>query len=133
MHELSIANNLLNLATQAATEAGAERVTRVVLRVGQLTCVHRSSLEFCYEVVVKGTMLEGSELVIEETPVIIHCSACDKDVALPSIQSFRCPDCGAPSGDIRQGDELEMESLEIVHAEDQSTFNETPTDAAAGP
>lgn len=35
------------------------------------------------------------------------------EVELPGIQRFRCPHCDTPSGDIRQGRELEIESIEI--------------------
>ncbi len=113
MHELSIANSLIEIATQAAVDAGATRVTEVRLRIGVLTCVHRNALEFCYELATKDTILEGSQLAIIEVPLVIHCPACDADVELPTLQSFQCPVCGTPSADVRQGKDLEVESIQI--------------------
>lgn len=83
------------------------------MQVGALSGVVEDSLQFCYELASKGTALEGSRLVVTQLPVIIHCAACDSDAELPGVQSFRCPRCGALSGDIRQGRELAIESLEI--------------------
>jgi hydrogenase nickel incorporation protein HypA/HybF len=75
--------------------------------------VHKDALEFSFEVAARGTPLEGARLVIEELPVAIFCAACGETVELPGIQALRCPRCGAPSADVRQGDELELWSLEF--------------------
>ncbi|MGD0646856.1 MAG: hydrogenase maturation nickel metallochaperone HypA [Acidobacteriaceae bacterium] len=113
MHELSIAYSLVELASQTAAEAGATRVRAVYLRLGALSGVDRGALDFCYEVATEGTLLAGSTLVVEELPVRVYCPACVQEVELASIQCFQCPQCGAPSGDIRQGRELALESIEV--------------------
>lgn len=113
MHELSIAHNLVELVGQTAKEHGAARVRAVNLRLGPLAGVVRGALEFCYGIAAAGTLLEGSELTIREVPVLIHCAVCEKDVALTDLTDFRCPQCGALSGDVRQGRELEVESIEL--------------------
>ena len=113
MHELSIAYNLVEIAGQSAAEAGATRVTVVHLRLGALSGVVRDALEFCYEVATADTLLQNSQLIVEELPVKVYCAVCQQEVELASVQSFRCPQCETPSGDIRQGRELEIESIEI--------------------
>lgn len=113
MHELSIAYSLVDAATQSATEAGATRVVEVRLRLGVLSGVTLGALEFSYEIATAGTMLEGSKLVVRELPARVYCSVCEKEVELPSVQRFRCPVCDTPSGDLRQGRELEIEAIEI--------------------
>jgi hydrogenase nickel incorporation protein HypA/HybF len=113
MHELSIAYSLVELAAESAKEAGATRVRAVHLRLGAMSGVVRGALEFCYEIAAADTILAGSTLVVKELPVKIHCSVCHDDVQLASVQRFRCPVCDTPSGDIRQGRELEIESIEI--------------------
>ena len=120
MHELSIANSLVELATQSAIDAGASRVIEVRIRLGALSGVVRGALEFSYEIAVAGTMLEGSTLVVIELPVRIHCPVCREDKELPSIQSFCCPGCGTPSGDVTQGHELEIESIEVDLPDEQA-------------
>lgn len=113
MHELSIAHSLVEVVSETAKQNGASRVRAVHLRLGALAGVVRGALEFCYEIATAGTLLEGSELNIRELPVMIHCGVCGKDVELPDLAAFRCPECGTPSGDIRQGRELEVESIEL--------------------
>lgn len=113
MHELSIAHSLVETAVEAAEKAGATRVTRVQLRLGALSGVVRNALEFGYEITTRGTLLEGSELVIEELPVIVDCDACHTQTTLHDMQGFACPACGAPGPRMIQGRELELQSIEI--------------------
>lgn len=130
MHELSIAHSLVEVATEHARAHGAAGIRTIRLRIGQLSCVHRQALEFSFELVTEGTLLEGAQLEIEEVPVAIFCEPCGVVVELPDIQRFRCPRCETPSADIRQGRELDIESLEVVDpqpAADGSTFPTKPS------
>jgi hydrogenase nickel incorporation protein HypA/HybF len=113
MHELSIAYRLVETASQSAIEAGATRVRAVHLRIGALAGVVRGALEFSYELATNDTLLAESKLVVKELPVRVYCGSCEMEVELPGIQRFRCPVCDTPSGDIRQGRELEIEAIEI--------------------
>ena len=54
---------------------------------------------------------------MKTVPVVMHCAACDGDVELDGVQSFRCPRCNAPCSDLRQGRELEIEAIEIEEAD----------------
>lgn len=113
MHELSIAHSLVELADEAARRAGAARVVAVRARIGALAGVVTDSLRFCFDIVTQDTLLAGARLDVEEVPVTVWCAPCGREVELPSLQSFRCPACGAPSGDVRRGRELELGSMEI--------------------
>jgi len=117
MHELSIMQNVVEAALEAAQESHAIRVTSVKLRIGVLAGVVKDSLLFCYEVATQGTLLEGSSLRIEELPVIVDCAVCGMARTLPGVQSFRCPVCRTPATRLLQGRELEIESIEIEGAE----------------
>lgn len=118
MHELSIAHNLITIAEQSAIDAGAIRVTMVYLRLGVFAGVVKDALLFAYDIASAETLLADSQLIIEDVPLIIHCDNCKRDVQLETVQLFCCPDCGAPSTDIRSGREIEIVSLEI--------YDETP-------
>lgn len=117
MHELSIANSLVEIASEAIRSEGNSdpkaigQVHEVHVRLGALAGVVKDALLFCYDVATAGTLLEGSRLVIKELPVVIHCPRCKRDVTLAGIQDFRCPTCGTLSGDIRQGRELELSQI----------------------
>jgi hydrogenase nickel incorporation protein HypA/HybF len=113
MHELSIAYSVVEIATQSAVEAGATRVKSVHVRLGALSGVVRGALEFSYEIACAGTMLEGSSLVVKELPARVYCAVCEMEVELQSVQLFCCPRCDTPSGDLRQGRELDVEFIEV--------------------
>lgn len=117
MHELSIAHNLVEIAARAAENAGVRHVEAVYLRLGALSGVVKDALLFAYEVAAAGTPLAGSRLEIEDVPVSLYCPTCDVTSTLPGIQLFQCPLCGTPSGDIRQGREIELVSLEAGEIE----------------
>jgi hydrogenase nickel incorporation protein HypA/HybF len=113
MHELSIVSSVVDTVAESLTAYPSARVLEVRLRVGALAGVEVDSLEFCWGIATEGTRLEGSRLAVKIVPVVMHCAACDADVELESLQSFRCPRCGEPCMDLRQGRELEIESFEI--------------------
>jgi len=129
MHELSIIYSVVSTVTQAVGDQGGGQVIEVRLRVGALAGVERDSLLFGYDLATQGTPLAGSRLEIEEVPVTIFCKACNCVQTLAGVQSFRCPVCHEPTGDVRSGRELEIASVEIetggaeVHALPQESSN----------
>ena len=114
MHELSIANRLVELVCEHVREAGAARVTAVTLRIGALSCVHDDALRFSFDLVRAGTPASGAELRIVKVPVTVWCADCHREVVLPDFRTFACPACGRPSGDIRAGRELDLEAIELA-------------------
>ena len=113
MHELSIVASIVDTVTESVAAYKGARVVEVRLRVGALASVVEDSLQFCFGIATEGTPLEGSRLVVKTLPVVMHCAGCDADVELDGVQSFRCPRCGEPCFDLRQGRELEIEAIEI--------------------
>jgi hydrogenase nickel incorporation protein HypA/HybF len=113
VHELSIVANIVEAVTESLAAYPGARVREVRLRVGALASVEAESLDFCYGIAIRATALEGSKLVVKLLPVVVHCAACARDVELPGVQSFRCPRCQTQSSDLRQGRELEIDSIEI--------------------
>jgi hydrogenase nickel incorporation protein HypA/HybF len=113
MHELSIAMGIVDAALEEAEQRGVQ-VTAVCLRLGALSGVVKEALLFSYEVACEGTPLAGSRLVIEDVPVVIYCAQCKQERELKSVQSFTCPECEAPTMDVRQGKEIEVFALEIA-------------------
>jgi hydrogenase nickel incorporation protein HypA/HybF len=117
MHELSIVTSIVETVTETLAAYPGTRVLEVRLRVGALASVIPESLEFCYGIASEGTPLVGSRLVVNLLPVVVHCAPCGQDVELEGVQSFRCPRCGEPCSDMRQGRELEIDSIEIEDGE----------------
>jgi hydrogenase nickel incorporation protein HypA/HybF len=115
MHELSIAQSLVQSVSDSAERAEAKKVNKVFLRVGALSGVVKDAILFAYDIATKGSLLEGSELIVTELPVIIYCASpqCQTEHVINMTNGLRCPKCNTPSAFIRQGRELELEKIEI--------------------
>ena len=109
MHELSVCQSIVEACSERA--AGA-RVLRVTLEIGTLSCVLPDALRFCYDIAVKDTPLEGSELEIIHIPARSRCRDCGSDVEMDNILA-RCA-CGSIDLERpRGGDGLIIKSMEI--------------------
>jgi len=113
MHELSIAISVVEMAEQEARRRGGVHVSAVYLKLGPLSGVVKEALLFSYGMSCEGTMLEGSQLVIEEAPVVVYCENCEAERSLSSIQAFFCPVCSTPAPKVIRGQELELVAMEI--------------------
>ena len=111
MHELSIAQSLVESIRAEAVAHHATHVTRVGVRVGELSGVQADALKFSFDVIVKGTDLERAELDIERVPVRQRCERCARDFPVVDYLLL-CPECGEATRTVA-GDELQMTYLEL--------------------
>lgn len=108
MHELSIAQAIVRTVVEAVGDASVEAVE---VTVGALSGVVPSALEFSWEIATDATVLAGASLQIEYVPTTIYCVDCAALVR-PEV-GFVCPVCGALSGDLRSGRELEVRAARL--------------------
>lgn len=109
MHELAIAQEIVELVAERASGA---RVTRVVLEIGKLAAVLPDAVRFCFDLCVEGTVLEGASLVIIETPGRARCRACSADVCLE--RPFGRCECGGSDLEWLTGEELKVKNFEVI-------------------
>ena len=88
------------------------QVHRVSLKVGKMMAVVPSSLNFCFEILSKGTMLEGAKLEIEEVPVKCKCKECGGEFIVESF-IFACPDCKNTNLEQLSGNEFMVHNMEV--------------------
>ena len=133
MHELSIAHGLVNAACEALSrcEPAPAGVRSVLIRIGALSGVVPTALEFCYGLTVEGTPLAGSRLVVEEQPVVVFCPSCLENRALEDPSRFRCPICNTSTPRLVQGRELELISMELIDHDEPTP--ELATDGSGRP
>lgn len=115
MHELSIAESLIDLVCDHARREGAVRVRAINLRLGELSGFRRA-LYFCFEAVARGTACEGARLAIEEVPLTVRCGHCDAVKRPRTRYTFRCPTCGMPTPEVVTGREMQVISIELDFA-----------------
>ncbi len=114
MHELSIAMSIVEFAQEEANRRGGARIISVRLRLGAFSGVVKEALLSSYEMACADTCLEGSQLVVEEVPLLVHCPTCNARRPVDETQWFVCPVCGAATPEIVQGKELEVTALELA-------------------
>jgi hydrogenase nickel incorporation protein HypA/HybF len=109
MHELSIADAVLQIVCR---HAGDRRVERVELKVGHLRQVVPSALTFAFGLVAEGTVAQGAELVMEEVPAEGRCRDCGTDSVLAGFP-LQCSSCGSFGLELLRGEELLVDALEL--------------------
>ena len=65
MHEMGIANSILEAVHKELHRYPNHRVAKFGVRIGEFAGVDSGSLQFCFEALVKGTEFEPLELEIE--------------------------------------------------------------------
>jgi hydrogenase nickel incorporation protein HypA/HybF len=113
VHELSIALSIIDAAEEEVARQGGGSVFAVHLRLGPLSGVAKEALLFSYNLACEGTSLENSTLLIEDIPISIWCSQCEKECAPVSLQQLHCVQCGMPATKLVRGSELEVSALEL--------------------
>jgi len=120
MHELSLANSLVDTLLELGQRSADGKVLEVHLRVGKLRAISTEQLKFSYQILAKDPFLKGSKLIIEETAAKIHCPKCgltkDFEVSDDSyhftLPTFSCPKCGTPV-ELEGGDEVVISKVRM--------------------
>jgi hydrogenase nickel incorporation protein HypA/HybF len=112
MHEMSIANSVLDAVRTEARRFPSAHICRVGLRIGALAGVDPDALSFCFEALVRETELDPLALEIEYCPRTHRCRGCGVSFAAPA-EGSACPDCGGVDSEFIGGDELELAYLEV--------------------
>lgn len=126
MHEVSVVTGIVDAVIAELSKYRLERVNSVTVLIGDLTNLGEEQMTFAYEIVTRGTVLEGSELVIERIPVEVACASCgytgpvrmltDPDYESHSIPVLSCPECGGSIKVVR-GMECAVKCMDIEEVE----------------
>lgn len=115
MHELSIAQAVLDTARRELHAYPRARPRRLGLRIGEWSGVDPEALRFCLEVLVRDTEFAAAALEIEARPRRNRCPRCAHDFPIVDHET-RCPQCGAADTTVSSGTELELAFLELEDA-----------------
>ena len=125
MHEVAVISNIVDAILTKLEEYDVVKVESVNLVIGDLTSLGFEQLEFAYEIVTQGTILEGAKLNIEREEVRVKCHNCgyegapdnfDSDLIDHTIPILACPKCGG-GVDITAGEACGVKDVEIKEAE----------------
>lgn len=124
MHEVSIMSSIIESVLEELRKYQVEKVEEINLVIGELTFLGVEQLQFAFEVLSKGTILEGAQLTIDSEKVKVRCTACnyegpinysdgsDSHYALPILA---CPSCGERV-DVILGKSCTVKSVRMVEA-----------------
>ena len=112
MHEMGIAQSVIDMATREAELKSARAVLRVSLTIGELSGVDTESLRFCFECLKQETILGSAELEIVYKRRRHLCPSCAQEFDVDNHDPS-CPLCHRQDTQFRGGDELELSHLEL--------------------
>jgi hydrogenase nickel incorporation protein HypA/HybF len=112
MHEMSLAESVLQIIEDTARAEGYARVKAVWLEIGQLASVEKEAMRFCFEVVTRDSIARDARLEIIETAGQAWCMECARTVAV-TARYDSCPQCGGMQIEVTGGEEMRVKELEV--------------------
>ena len=125
MHEMGIANSVLEAVRVEAARHPGSFPSKVGVRIGELAAVDPSALEFCFDALTRETDFESLQLEIEICPRRHHCLDCGTEFGVKDYD-FECPRCGSLRNECLSGDELELAYLEVEENGKVAVGQESP-------
>lgn len=110
MHEIGIVRQILRTVEEVAGENDIDHVDAVVVDCGELSLIVPEYLEEVFPAVTKGTVLEGSELIIEPVPGMARCIRCEEVFSVIEHRGY-CPGCGSFDKEILTGREFRVREI----------------------
>jgi hydrogenase nickel incorporation protein HypA/HybF len=112
MHELSVTENVLEIACRHAEKAQAKKVTDIYLVIGKLSSIVDDSVAFYWDIISKETLCEDSVLHFKRIPAELVCQDCGTQYTLEDDLT-PCPNCHSARVRVVSGDEFNLDSIEI--------------------
>jgi hydrogenase nickel incorporation protein HypA/HybF len=116
MHEMGIANSILEAVNAELQLHPDVQATTVGVRIGELAAIDEDALRFCFEALARDTALADVKLEVETCRRRHHCRKCDRDFTVGAYD-FQCPQCHEVSTECVSGDELVLAYLEVEEHE----------------
>ncbi len=113
MHELSIAQNILEIASAACGKSGHRRVDSVHIRIGRASGIMPDALLFAFEAIRGEFTFPDATLQIEEVPVSGQCRTCKQDFLVVEEYILSCPVCGGNDFSVTGGREMDVVDIEV--------------------
>ncbi len=112
MHEMALSRSLVDIIEHQARLQSFSKVRTVTVERGCLGHVDAQALRFCFDVVTRNTVAEGSELIVVERPGRVACLDCG-EVTEVAQRVVDCPACGGPRVLVDGSDQIKLTELEV--------------------
>jgi hydrogenase nickel incorporation protein HypA/HybF len=124
MHELSMAQGIINSVIETAEANNATEVNEVVIEIGKLALINPEQLSFMVDVLSENTIVKKANFKINEIPVEIECPECnfkgnaetdELDHYAPMVE---CPKCENKRISILNGKDCIVKNIVIEKPDD---------------
>ena len=112
MHELSLAESIVQIIESSLRDSPDARPRLIRLQIGALSHADPEALQFCFDAVAQGTVASRALLEIERAPGRAWCHDCAAEVALSALGA-PCPECDGYALRVTGGDELRVRDMEV--------------------
>ena len=112
MHEMSIADSILDIAVAAAEKEGARKIVRINVVAGELRGIVPLQLSFCFDILAEGTIAKDADLNVEINPVRGRCREC-AEAFIVEDYLYQCPRCGSRDIETVGGTELLVSDIDV--------------------
>ncbi len=112
MHELSIAQTIVDRASTVSAQNSGARVTKIGLRIGAISGVEPDALRFGLEALTKDSPFEGVTVDIELCKRKQRCASCAHEFEPEGFHSA-CPMCQSNESTCVAGNELDVTYFEL--------------------
>lgn len=113
MHEVSIAESLLDVAVDNCRQSGHTRINSIQVLIGKASGVMPEALLFAFDSMKEDTIARDATLDIVEVPLRGHCNVCGKDFEVEDRYVLACPNCGGLQYTVSSGRELKIAEMEV--------------------
>jgi len=111
IHEVGLARSILHILEDSAQQHCLARIQRVTLEVGQFSGVNIDALQFAFEAIFPGTILESARFDFVTPPLLLFCRTC-REAYAGDFEDTSCPICLQSDFKVMQGQELNIRSIE---------------------
>ena len=132
MHEISIAESIVQIAEAKAREQNARSIQVIKLRLGTFTTIVPDALQFAFEICREGTLSQEARLDIEIVPMVVHCVVCEASTQPEKGVCLICAECGFPLK-IVSGEELQIEYIEVDSEREEQIWSQCPSEFQSRP
>jgi hydrogenase nickel incorporation protein HypA/HybF len=112
MHELSIAQNIIEIVKENVPEKDLCKVITIFLEVGDFSGIVSDSLLYCFDVIKSDTQLGNAKMEIKKIPFILFCNDCKSETTNNMGIRF-CEKCSSNNTKIISGTDMQIIKVEL--------------------
>ncbi len=135
MHEWALAEGVIQTAMGVAEKQGLEKITEIVVRIGELQQIEHDILQFALEQ-LRTSLMKDAKFTLETVPGKLKCRICSKEwtfnpqsVAEDESEAIHfvpevahvyisCPSCDSPDFQVLEGRGVLLASIKGVKSDE---------------